>query len=82
MRSLEDKAKKRERKERRVENLETCCEVGEGVKLLRMCELIGCLEMGKRQVSECNKGKGICVIYYLHYLFSLVFLPNWEDKIL
>ena len=38
----EDKAKKK-----RVEDLETCCEEGEGAKLLRRCELIGFQEMGK-----------------------------------
>ena len=35
-----------------------------------------------RGVSECNKSKNICVIYYSHYLFSLVFLSNWEGKIM
>ena len=35
-----------------------------------------------RGVGECNKGEDICVIYYPHHLFSLVFLPNWEDKIM
>ena len=28
------------------------------------------------------KNEGICVIYYPRHLFSLIFLPNWEDKIL
>ena len=41
-----------------------------------------CEEMGKWRVGECNKGKNICVIYYPHHLFFLVFLPNWEDKIM
>ena len=35
-----------------------------------------------RRVGECNKDEDICVIYYLHHLFSLDFLPNWEDKIM
>ena len=52
------------------------------MKLLRRCELIGCQEMGKWWVSECNKGQGICIIYYPHNFFSLVFFANWENKIL
>ena len=41
-----------------------------------------CEEMGKWRVGECNKSENICVIYYPHHLFFLVFLPNWEDKIM
>ena len=44
------------------------------MKLLRRCELIGCQEMGKWWVSECNKGKGICIIYYPHQFFLFSFL--------
>ena len=38
--------------------------------------------MKVREVGECNIGEDICVTYYPHHLFSLVFLPNWEKKIM
>ena len=41
-----------------------------------------CEEMEKWRVGECNKDEDIFVIYYSHHLFSLVFLPYWEDKII
>ena len=41
-----------------------------------------CEEIGMRRVGECNKCENIYVIYYPHHLFFLVFLLNWEDKIM
>ena len=41
-----------------------------------------CEEIGMRRVGECNKCENIYVIYYPHHLFFLVFLLNWEEKIM
>ena len=60
-----------------------CCEDAKKeimMKRQKVNQVIGSEKV--RRVSECNKSKNICVIYYSNYLFSLVFLSNWEGKIM